>query len=53
MLCGYSIAKPFVVKLLTHTLFLLMLPLSPEACSCGTTVRHLDAKLIGNVIGDD
>ena len=52
MLCGYSIAKPFVVKLLTHTLFLLMLPLSPEACSCGTTVRHFDANLNGNVIGD-
>lgn len=29
-----------------------MLPLSPEACSCGTTVRHFDANLNGNVIGD-
>nr|DAH20812.1 MAG TPA: hypothetical protein [Caudoviricetes sp.] len=29
-----------------------MLPVSPGACNCGTTVRHFDAKLTGNVIGD-
>lgn len=53
MLCGNSKAKPRAVKLVTHTLFLLMLAPSPGACSCGTTVRHFDAKLTGNVIGDD